>query len=99
MHTKIISKRESSRAVIDSLFTAGGTLACLPVMRYDQGKYRHDLTGMDLPTPSEFPVWTERRKDSNGPYWIINTFDADTRDGRIVIHPGTMAERALEQTA
>lgn len=97
MYTKIITKRESSRAVIDSLFTAGGTLACLPVIRYDKGKYRHDLTGTALPTPSEFPVWIERRKDSAGTYWIVNTFDAGTRDGRIVIHPGTLAERALAQ--
>lgn len=95
MHTKIISKRQASRAVIDSLFTAGGTLACLPVMRYDQGKYRHDLTGTALPTPSEFPVWCERRKDSAGSYWILSTFDAGTRDGRIIIHPGTLAERTL----
>lgn len=95
MYTKIITKRESSRAVIDSLFTSGGTLACLPVIRYDKGKYRRDLTGTELPTPSEFPVWTERRKDSDGPYWILSTFDAGTRDGRIVIHPGTLAERTL----
>lgn len=99
MYTKIISKRQASRAVIDSLFTAGGTLACLPVIRYDNGKYRRDLTGAELPTPSEFPVWCERRKDSDGPYWIVNTFDASTRDGRIVIHPGTLAESTLEHTA
>lgn len=75
MYHEVMSKRAAERTIIDSLFTSGGTFACLPKIRLDGGKYAHNLTGRTLPTPSDTPVWCERRKDKHGPYYVLMTFD------------------------
>jgi hypothetical protein len=46
---KILTKGQASRAVINSIFTPGGTLACKKKIRWDMGKYQETIIGRDLP--------------------------------------------------
>ena len=71
--TKILTKREANKAQIDSLFTPGGTLGP-GTIRYDKGKYARNVTGARYLTPTETPIWCEKRKDKDGPYWALFTF-------------------------
>lgn len=76
----ILTKREASAAIVDSLFSAGGTLALLPKERFDRGKYKETVFGRPVPEHMHATtrlVWGERRKDSDGPY--IALFCISTR--------------------
>ena len=75
-HPLILSKSAKDRAIIDSLFHPinGQTLACVKAERFDLGKYRSSLVGRPIPEhmlPRVAIVWSERRKDSDGPYWAL----------------------------
>lgn len=94
-YTHIMSKREASAAILESLFLAGGTLACLPKIRADKGKYIHCHGGEALPYPFKAPVWYERRTGPDGPHFILWTYDIEVRGDRVYAHPGTMGERLL----
>ena len=40
--------------------------------RYDRGKYARNLHGETLEVPMDVAaLWTERRKDKDGPYWAL----------------------------
>lgn len=76
---KILTKREANAAIVDSLFSPGGTLALLPKGRFDRGKYRRNLAGEEVPAhmvPHVRLVWCERRKDSDGPYFALFSISA-----------------------
>jgi hypothetical protein len=73
-HDTILTKRQFTAAVRDSLFNPveGHSLACLPKERFDGGKYKPGITP-GRPVPEHMKsrvliVWAERRKDSHGPY-------------------------------
>lgn len=67
---KILTKREADKAITESLFQAGGTLACLPKERLDMGKYKPGtMAGKELPEHIKVRLaWVERLRDSDGPY-------------------------------
>jgi hypothetical protein len=68
--THILTKRQADKAILDSLFATGGTLACLPKERMDMGKYKPgSMAGKELPPHVNVRMaWVERRRDSDGPY-------------------------------
>jgi hypothetical protein len=69
-------KKQSEQAVLDSLFTAGGTLACKKVIRFDLGKYQDSIIGKELPAQyADTIVWAERRKDKHGSYCALFCFN------------------------
>ena len=75
-HPLILSKSAKDRAIVDSLFNPinGQTLACVESERFDLGKYRSSLVGRTIPEhmlPRVAIVWSERRNDSEGPYWAL----------------------------
>jgi len=73
---KILTKSAANSAIIASLFTPGGTLACLPKERFDLGKYKRNLAGEDVPAhmiPHVHLVWCESRRDSEGPYFVLRS--------------------------
>ena len=75
-HPLIVSKSAKDRAIIDSLFSPinGQTLACAKAERFDLGKYRSSLVGRPIPEhmlSRVAIVWSEQRKDSDGPYWAL----------------------------
>lgn len=71
---KILTQSQLKKATIESLFkpVAGQTLACLKKERLDRGKYNPGkMAGRELPehiASKCLAVWTERRRDSDGPY-------------------------------
>lgn len=70
---EILSKHKADRAIVDSLFTTGGTLACRKE-RFDMGKYQKTIIGRDVPeyyNDKIHLVWAERRKDKDGPYYAL----------------------------
>jgi len=70
----ILTKRQAESAILNSLFQAGGTLACLPKERLDRGKYKETIVGKDVPAHLKERyrlVWAERRKDKDGPYYAL----------------------------
>ena len=75
-HPLIVSKSAKDRAIVDSLFHPinGQTLACVESERFDLGKYRSSLVGRPIPEhmlSRVAIVWSEQRKDSDGPYWAL----------------------------
>lgn len=71
---KILSKVEFNYSVTESLFTPGGTLACLPKERFDMGKYKSSVIGREVPeyhAKNVRCVWAEARRDSDGPYYAL----------------------------
>jgi hypothetical protein len=72
---KILTKGQASRAVINSIFTPGGTLACKKKIRWDMGKYQETIIGRDLPETETGIVWAERRTDKDGPYYALYCLD------------------------
>jgi hypothetical protein len=71
---KILTKRQAESAILNSLFQAGGTLACLPKERLDRGKYKDTIFGKEVPPHLKdrvHLVWAERRKDKDGPYFAL----------------------------
>jgi hypothetical protein len=70
----ILTKRQAESAILNSLFQAGGTLACLPKERLDRGKYKDTIVGKDVPAHLKDRyslVWAERGKDEDGPYFAL----------------------------
>ena len=74
----ILTRSQYRKAVIESLFkpVQGHSLACLPRVRFDRGKYKETL--IDKPvnpihaeTGRYLIVWAERRKDKDGPYYAL----------------------------
>lgn len=71
---KVLSKTEFNRAVTESLFNSGGTLACLPKTRFDMGKYQKTILGREIPehhAKNVRIVWAEARSDKDGPYYAL----------------------------
>lgn len=69
---KILTKREADKAIIESVFRPGGTLACLRKDRFDRGKYKETVIGKDHPVRDGIRLlWAERRRDSNGSYFAL----------------------------
>jgi len=66
----ILTKRQADAAIVESLFSPGGTLACLPKERLDRGKYKPGtMAGKELPPHVNVRLaWVERRKDKDGPF-------------------------------
>lgn len=69
---QILTKRQAEAAIVASLFSPGGTLACLPRERLDRGKYKPGtMAGKEVPPHAAEGVrlvWVERRRDSHGPF-------------------------------
>ena len=69
---KVLTKRQAEKAILESLFQPGGTLACLPKERLDRGKYKPGTcAGKELPEHASRNIrlaWVERRRDVNGAY-------------------------------
>jgi hypothetical protein len=73
---KFTTKRKYETAVLDSLFTSGGTLS-LP-RKYDCGRYQWnegtkaaDFEGKEVKILSGLKlthIWVERRQDRHGPF-------------------------------
>jgi len=75
----VLTKREATSAIVESLFHPGGSLACLPKERFDLGKYATNPAGHPVPdhmVPHVRIVWSERRKDLHGPYWALFSISA-----------------------
>lgn len=71
---KVLSKREATMAIRDSIFQPGGTLACLPKERFDMGKYKSTVIGRDIPEENAKGVrlvWAESRSDRHGAYYAL----------------------------
>jgi hypothetical protein len=71
---KILTKRQADSEIVNSLFRAGGTLACLPKERFDLGKYKESIIGRELHEDVACRLrlaWAERRRDKDGPYYAI----------------------------
>ena len=71
---KILSKTEFNRAVTESLFKPGGTLALLHKERFDMGKYQKTILGREVPeyhAKNVRIVWAEARSDKDGPYYAL----------------------------
>jgi hypothetical protein len=66
----IPTKPQAEAAIVASLFSPGGTLACLPKERLDGGKYKPGtMAGKELPSHVNVRLaWVERRKDKDGAY-------------------------------
>ena len=76
LHPLILSKSAKDRAIIESLFSPinGQTLACVESNRFDLGKYKSNMVGRAIPEhmlSSVALVWSEQRRDSDGPYWAL----------------------------
>ena len=68
----ILTKSQAEKAVINSLFVPGGTLACREKIRFDMGKYKASIIGKELPEPwKDKVVWAERRTDRDGGYYAL----------------------------
>ena len=71
---KILTRSQLRQATLESLFNPvhGRSLACMKASRFDTGKYKPGtMAGKDVPEhmlASVYTVWTERRKDKDGPY-------------------------------
>ena len=66
---KITSRRHGETLQVESLFKPGGTLERV---RYCGGKYSNPLGGRHLDMPDHVKaIWTEKRKDKEGPYWAL----------------------------
>ena len=65
----IESKAKANKAQVESLFTAGGTLV---KEKYCGGKYAHSCIGREVEVSDDVAaLWTERRKDRDGPYYTL----------------------------
>jgi hypothetical protein len=71
----ILTKGQADRAVIDSLFVPGGTLACKRKIRWDMGKYQATIIGKELPEHINQLIWAERKTDKHGPYYALYCFE------------------------
>ena len=70
----VLSKSQANRAVIDSLFTPGGTLALREKVKFCTGKYKKSVIGKEIaPHIAEkyAMIWAEPRRDSDGPYFTL----------------------------
>jgi len=68
----ILTKAQATRAIRDSLFTPGGTLALEPKERFDRGKYKPSIVGREVPAGTTARlVWAEPRRDKDGPYLAL----------------------------
>lgn len=66
------TKREATRASMDTLFRPVNGKTATRKNRYDRGKYACNLRGRSLAVPTDVvALWTERRQDRDGPYWAI----------------------------
>lgn len=76
---KILTKRQAEKAILESLFAPGSTLACLPKERFDMGKYEPGIAGKELPPQANPPrlVWAERRRDKWGAFDILFCIPAE----------------------
>lgn len=70
---KVMTKGKANKAMVESLFFQGGTLGP-ETIKYCSSKYENNLTGRDLGFDSPVPIWCERRKDKDGPYYVLVTF-------------------------
>lgn len=71
------TRAQADKALTDSLFKPvnGKTLTR---MRYDMGKYSNNLKGRTFDVlDNVVAIWTEKRKDSDGPYWAIFCLTAE----------------------
>lgn len=65
------TKVNAEKLMVESLFRPinGQTLKRA---RYDMGKYAHSHIGKTVEViDGTVALWTERRKDSHGPYWAL----------------------------
>lgn len=68
---EIGTKANAEKLMVESLFRPinGQTLKRA---RYDMGKYAHSHIGKKVEViDGTVALWTERRKDSHGPYWAL----------------------------
>ena len=72
-HTlKIGTRRQATRASLNSLFRPVNGKTATHKTRYDRGKYACNLHGRTLDVPEHVAaLWTERRTDRDGPYWAL----------------------------
>ena len=69
----VLSRSAAMKEQVASLFQSGGTFGP-GTIRYDKGKYNVCLTGRELGFSFDRPIWCEKRKDNDGPYWALFTF-------------------------
>jgi hypothetical protein len=66
------TKRQATRMSTETLFHPVNGHTITKTQRYCSGKYASNLRGHQLEVPDDvFALWTERRKDKDGPYWSI----------------------------
>ena len=66
---QIISKSKATKLLTESLFHKGGTYN---KMKWCTGKYASNMLGEEIPVPENIKaLWTERRQDMDGVYYII----------------------------
>lgn len=71
------TKAQADKALTESLFKPvnGKTLRR---MRYDLGKYGNNMKGKTFEVlDNVVAIWTEKRQDSNGPYWAVYCLTTD----------------------
>lgn len=70
---KILTKRQADAAIVASVFCPGGSLACIPKIRLDLGKYKPGTcVGKDVPAHLNVRLaWVERRRDKYGPHEVL----------------------------
>ena len=71
---KILTKAQANRAVIDSLFRPGGTLALREKVKFCTGQYQKGIIGKDVDprVAADYDlIWAEPRRDADGPYFTL----------------------------
>ena len=71
-----MTKKQADNAVLNSIFTPGGTLACKTKTRFDMGKYQKTIIGKEAPERyADLIIWAERKQDKHGSYYALFCLD------------------------
>ena len=68
----MVSKRDAVRLSTETLFKPVNGRTATTRTRFDKGKYANNLIGRECPDiAGVIAVFSERRKDKDGPYWAL----------------------------
>lgn len=70
----VLTKGQADKAIVNSVFNPGGSLAGLKKERLCRGKYEKTVIGREVPQHVQNNVklvWAERRQDRDGAYYAL----------------------------
>ena len=69
------TKRQADAASTETLFRPVNGHTATRKVKYCNGRYANNLRGREINAPDDVvAVWTERRKDAEGPYWTMYAY-------------------------